>query len=139
MKKFMAMVIVISLFCALTACDSPSWKQDTDFAHVEITTSTGTAHVDYAFHGKNYVTDANRKEHAIDNPTKIDLADGETATIHFRCDQCGYDEVVEEAVAPYAKVFACECSGTLAEGNMTEYIAVTIGVNASLDGVASTN
>lgn len=138
MKKFMAMVIVISLFCVLTACGS-SREDDIDFAYVEITTSTGTALVASAFHGNNAEYEMQRQYQAIKSPTKIDLADGETATIHFHCDQCGYDEVVEEAVAPYAKVFACECSGTLAEGNMREYIAVTIGVNASLDGVSSTN
>lgn len=134
MKKFIAMTTVISLLCLLTACGS-KWKKDTNYAYIEITTSTGISYTDCAFHGQNHETDANRQEHAIKNPVKIDLADGETAEIHFYCSQCGYDEEVKEVVAPYAKVFACECSGTLEEGNMTEYIAILIGTDASFDDV----
>lgn len=138
MKKFITMAIVISLLCMLTACGS-SRETDTDFAYVEITTSIGTSHIASAFHGNNAEYEMQRQYQAIKSPVKLDLADGETATICFHCNQCGYNELIEDAVAPYAKVFACECSGTLEEGNMTEYIAVTIGINANLDDIANAN
>lgn len=138
MKKFITMAIVISLLCMLTACGS-SHETDTDFAYVEITTSIGTSHIASAFHGNNAEYEMQRQYQAIKSPVKLDLADGETSTICFHCNQCGYNELIEDAVASYAKVFACECSGTLEEGNMTEYIAVTIGINANLDDIANAN
>ena len=138
MKKFITMAIVISLLCMLTACGS-SREIDIDFAYVEITTSTGISRVESAFHGNDAEYEMQRQRQAIKSPVNLDLADGETATICFHCNQCGYNELIEDAVAPYAKVFACECSGSLAEGNMTEYIAVTIGINANLDDVANAN
>lgn len=110
MKKFITMAIVISLLCMLTACGS-SRETDTDFAYVEITTSIGTSHIASAFHGNNAEYEMQRQYQAIKSPVKLDLADGETATICFHCNQCGYNELIEDAVAPYAKVFACECSG----------------------------
>lgn len=80
-----------------------------------------------------------RQQYAVECPVQINLADGETAKVHFHCAQCGYDEILEEVVAPYARLFACECSGTLEEANMKEYIAVTIGINADLDEVVTEN
>lgn len=133
MKKFMAIATVISLLFMLTACGGE--KTDTDFAYVEITTSAGTAYVDNAFHGNNGEYEEQRQYQAVKNPTKVKLADGETATIHFHCNQCGYDEMIEEVVAPYARLFYCECSGTLQEANMKEYLAVIIG-NASLEDIS---
>lgn len=137
MKKFMAIATVISLLCMLTACGS-SRKDDVDFAYIEITTSVGTAHVANAFHGNNEQYEMERQKYAVQYPTQINLADGETAKIHFHCNQCGYDEMIEEVVAPYAKLFYCECSGTLEEGNMKEYLAVIIG-NADLDDTTTEN
>lgn len=130
MKKFVIFMIMLSLLCMCTAC--ATYKCDNDFAYVEVTTSTGSAYVARAFHGPNSKTELERQPNAIKHSTKIELADGETATIHFHCAQCGYDEVVEEAVAPYAKLFCCECDGTLEDGNLKEYISVLIGSNADL-------
>ena len=138
MKKLTIIALVISMLCMLTACGS-SLKIDEDYAYIEITTSIGTAHVDNAFHGNNAEYEVQRQTYAVKYPVQINLADGETAQIHFHCAQCGYDEMLEEVVAPYARLFACECSGTLEEGNMKEYIAVIIGINADLDDVVTEN
>ncbi len=134
-----AMVIfVLCMIGVLLFLVDSSWKKDFDFAYIEITTSDGTACVDNAFHGNNKQTDALRQAYAIQEPTQISLPDGGTAKIHFHCSQCGYDEMLEEVVAPYAKVFACECSGTLEDGNRKEYIAVVIG-DAELEGGTTEN
>lgn len=127
----MVIVTVISLLFMLTAC-GPSQKVDEDFAYIEITTSIGSAYVANAFHGNNEEYEMQRQDHAVSNPTTVNLAAGETAKIHFHCSQCGYDEMIEEVVSPYARLFHCECSGTFSEGNMKEYISVIIS-NVDLD------
>lgn len=137
MKKFIAISTVISLICILTSCEFA--REDVDFAYIEITTSAGTAHVVNAFHGNNAHYDKQRQVYATANPVKINLADGETAIVHFHCAQCGYDEMIEEVVSPYAKLFACECSGTYEDGNQKEYIAVIIGNNVDLDDTVTEN
>lgn len=137
MKKFM-ITAMISMVCMLTSCGS-SRNEDLDYAYVEITTSVGSAHIANAFHNNNDSYENRRQIKAVKYPVKIDLADGETARIHFHCNQCGYDEVLEEVVAPYAKLFECECCGTFEEGNEKEYIAVIIGINADLDDAVIEN
>ena len=113
-------------------------KKDVDFAYIEITTSVGTAHIANAFHGSTAHYERQRQTFAIRYPIQINLAASETAKLHFHCNQCGYDEMIEEVVAPYAKLFYCKCSGTLEEGNMKEYLAVIIG-NADLDDTTTEN
>lgn len=133
MKKVICVALVVCLICMLLTACGITRKEDADHAYVEITTSTGGSYIAEAFHGNNATYEMKRQECALKYATKINMADGETATIHFHCSQCGYDEVLEEVVAPYARLFACECNGTLEAGNMKEYIAVLIGNNANLD------
>ena len=135
MKNVICVPMMVCLICMLTAC-STTRKVDVDHAYVEITTSTGGA-IAESFHGNNATYEMKRQGCALKYPLKINMADGETATVHFHCSQCGYDEVLEEVVAPYARLFACECNGTLEEGNMKEYIAVLIGNNANLDSTTT--
>ena len=132
MKKVICVAMVVCLICMLTACGTTR-EVDVDHAYVEITRSTGVCYIAESFHGNNATYEMKRQECALKNATIINMADGETATIHFHCSQCGYDEVLEEVVAPYARLFACECNGTLEEGNMKEYIAVLIGNITNLD------
>jgi len=131
MKKFISIAMVIFLVFTLTACDSGS--KDVDRAYLEITTSMGGAFITTAFHGNNETIEKNRQIHALQYPMKINMADGESATIHFHCNQCGYDEVLEKVIEPYARMFACECKGTFEDGALKEYISVLIGDNANFE------
>lgn len=132
MKKiFIVMtVLFLALFCC---CSCSDFIYDSDFAYVEITTDGGFSKVKNAEHGKNLTVEKERQANALKQPVRVTVAEGETVNIHFHCNECGYDEVIEEVVGPVAKLFSCECSGEPGTGSMKEYIAVEVEVSVELN------
>ncbi len=98
---------------------------DNDYAFAEITTGT-EANIVSAIHMKNAYYEGRREIAAIENPTIVPAKKGDKVSIHFHCGQCGYDEVVE-LEAPFSRLFCCECQGTIEDGKIKEYIAVSSG------------
>lgn len=129
--RILSVFVVISILVgALSSCEELSFKEDTDYAFVEITTADGESLVEKAYHGFNYYWDSDRQEHAMNTPVIVNGAPGNVASIHFHCNQCGYDEVIDEAIAPYARLFYCQCSGGMSDNDRKEYISVQFGVKA---------
>ena len=101
--KIFSIIIVISL--CLTGCSF--LKQDKVPAVIEMTTKSGEAEIAYSVNGLNMTrTGASR---ALNGVSTCYLED-EDDVLYFRfyCSACEC-EVVEEIVAPYSKVYECDC------------------------------
>jgi len=132
MKKRSLLVIIASAVTMfLTSCSTnigndltQSFKQDTEPATIEITTSTGKAAIVNSINGAGY----NRSgiQRAKDSCINLELEPEETATIHFQCEACGFDET-ETITAPYAKMWQCNCPEEIdADGNVREYVDIVV-------------
>ena len=117
MKKIIFFVFALSFTLTLFGC-SQNW--DNDYAYAEVTHPNGVAIV-LAPHGEQHYS--NRMSYAVEHGAKFSVKNGDVVTIHFHCDQCGYDENVE-LVSPFAKLLSCECEENLKEGIIKEYISI---------------
>lgn len=115
--------IIIAIFLCLSGCSF--LKQDGVPAVIEMTTKSGGAVVTSSFNGLNMTrTGASR---ALQGVSTYYLED-EDDVLYFRfyCSQCEY-EVVEDIVAPYSKVFECDCPLDGGEDfNSKEYFALKV-------------
>lgn len=119
--KIFSIIIVISL--CLTGCSV--FKMDGVPAVVEMTTKSGGAAVASSFNGLNMTrTGASR---ALQGVYTCYLEDeDDVLDFRFYCSQCEY-EAVEEIVAPYSKVFECNCPLDGGEDfNSKEYFALKV-------------
>lgn len=117
---------LIVIFCSITMILLTGCGKDTVPAIAEITTSSGTAIVFTSLNGAGYTYSGAQRAEA--NELRLELADGESATVHFYCSKCEHDET-ETIEAPFAKMFSCECPEEMDDsGNAREYIAITAGV-----------
>ena len=92
-----------------------------------MTTESGGAVVASSFNGLNMTrTGASR---ALDGVHTYYLEDEDDILhFHFYCSQCEY-EVVEEIVAPYSRVFECDCPLDGGEDfNSKEYFALKVSL-----------
>lgn len=104
-------------------------KKDNIPGSVTVTSNSYTC-VSQTYNGAGY--DWSGLNRAIDNALNLSLEKGDTATVTFRCDSCG-DEQVYEVTENFSKVLHCNCpenmnlpSKALIDGNAREYSAIMI-------------
>jgi hypothetical protein len=131
MKRFMSLVTIMLVLLGLASCsvEDFNYKEDTQYAYAEVTTSDGQAFVFRSKHGRNAYYEKLRGAKVIQYVNEIIISEKDTATVHFFCEECGYEEVLEGVKAPSARVFQCECKENLNEQARKEYIAVCISLN----------
>lgn len=119
--KFFSIIIAISL--CLAGCSF--LKQDGVPAVIEMTTKSGGAVVASSFNGLNMTrTGASRALQGV-HTCYLENED-DVLNFRFYCPQCEH-EVVEEIVAPYSKVFECDCPLDGGEDfNSKEYFALKV-------------
>ena len=119
--KIFSIIIAISL--CLTGCSY--LKQDKVPAVIEMTTKSGNASIAHSFNGLNMTRSG--ASLALAGVSTCYLQD-EDDVLYFRfyCPACKYEEI-EEFVAPYSKVFECDCPLKGDENfNSKEYFALKV-------------
>ena len=124
MKKTIVLVVTLVLMCvAFAGCSNPL-KKDQSHATVSVVTSDGTSWIGQSVNGAG-MTDSG-KNIALKNKSVLELKEGDFATVTFKCDACGKEEVYEVAEA-WADTLSCDCPEKIDdEGNAKEYFSISI-------------
>ena len=118
------MFLLVVMVCSLTACKTEMWyNSDPDNAYVELVTSNGSAVNRQSFHYINKYH--NGLARALANELVLSLPEATTVSVHFVCQDCGYDETSELTV-PAAEVFSCDCVDGDNSKGLKEYFAVSL-------------
>ncbi len=134
MKKLSSFIIIILVLIVLLFSGRKLYihsKQDTHHARFEVSTSEGGV-----LEGRSYNETESTfnpiEEYAISNRVILNMRDGEVATIHFWCKECGHNESVE--IVSGGKMLQCDCPKKMNDKKeVREYVAFLVTHNPDED------